>query len=65
MYSVLIAIFMLGFIFAMTLISYRLGQRKTDNPKLTAIIGCLLSLFPPFALIFVAVLAFKEDLDIV
>jgi hypothetical protein len=44
-------------------ISYRLGKKKTTNPKTVAFIGAALSLFPPFNLIFIAVLALKRDVS--
>jgi len=53
------------FLGTMTLISYKLGQLKTDNAKAAAITGFLLSFIPPFAVIYIAVLLLKEDVDIV
>lgn len=43
-------------------ISYYLGKRKTSTPILVAIIGGLLALIPLFGLIFIAVLALKQDI---
>ncbi|GAA77510.1 MULTISPECIES: hypothetical protein [unclassified Pseudoalteromonas] len=44
-------------------LSYYLGKRKTQNVKTTTFIGCLLSFIPPLGLIFVAVLALKNDVS--
>ncbi|GMM84469.1 hypothetical protein [Pseudoalteromonas sp. MTN2-4] len=44
-------------------ISYRLGIKKTTNPKTVAFVGAALSLFPLFGLIFIAVLALKSDVS--
>lgn len=42
-------------------LSFYLGKRKTQNVKTTTFIGFLLSFIPPLGLIFVAVLALKND----
>ena len=44
-------------------LSYYLGKRKTQNPKVTAVIGVLLSFIPPLALIYIAVLVLKNDVE--
>lgn len=44
-------------------LSYYLGKRKTQNVKPTTFIGFLLSFMPPLGLIFVAVLALKNDVS--
>ncbi len=44
-----------------TLISYRLGLTKSDNARVAALIGFLLSFLPPLALIYLVVLSLKED----
>ena len=54
-------IFILIPVFAV--ISYFLGKRKTSTPIRVAIIGGLLALVPLFGLIFIAVLAFKQDIE--
>ena len=51
----------LGFVILGTIISFKLGLTKTDNPRVTAFVGFLLSFFPPLGLIYLAVLALKED----
>ncbi|KZY42104.1 hypothetical protein A3733_04305 [Pseudoalteromonas shioyasakiensis] len=45
-------------------ISYYLGKRKTSTPIVVAVIGGLLALIPLFGLIFIAVLALKQDIEI-
>lgn len=54
-------IFILIPVFAV--ISYFLGKRKTSTPIKMAIIGGLLALIPLFGLIFIAVLALKQDIE--
>ncbi|AOW78713.1 hypothetical protein A3Q34_18850 [Colwellia sp. PAMC 20917] len=44
-------------------LSYYLGKRKTQNVKTTTFIGFLLSFIPPLGLIFLAVLALKNDVS--
>jgi Na+-driven multidrug efflux pump len=49
--------------FVITGLSFYLGKRKTQNVKITTFIGFLLSFMPPLGLIFVAVLALKNDVS--
>lgn len=65
MYSLIILILGIAFIVAVTTISYKLGLSKTENAKLAAGIGFLLSFLPPLALIYLAVLVFKEEVGTV
>ena len=44
-------------------ISYYLGKRKTSTPIVVAAIGGFLALIPLFGLIFIAVLALKQDIE--
>ena len=44
-------------------ISYYLGKRKTSTPIVVAVIGGFLALIPLFGLIFIAVLALKQDIE--
>ncbi|URQ85107.1 hypothetical protein J8Z28_10885 [Pseudoalteromonas sp. SCSIO 43088] len=44
-------------------ISYYLGKRKTSTPIVVAAIGDFLALIPLFGLIFIAVLALKQDIE--
>lgn len=43
-------------------VCYKLGKKKTTSPKAAGFTGALLSLFPPFNLVFVAVLVLKSDI---
>jgi len=43
--------------------SYYQARRKTNNPIFGTILGSILSFAPPFALIYLAFLLFKKDLE--
>lgn len=45
----------------MAVLSYYLGKRKTQTPKLAAFFGALLAFIPPFALLYIMVLIIKND----
>ncbi|MFT6991517.1 MAG: putative membrane protein YadS [Paraglaciecola sp.] len=47
----------------LALAGYYLGKRKTNNPRKTAVIGIFTALFPPFAVMFIIVLALRKDLS--
>lgn len=53
--------FFLLFIPVIGFLSYYLGKRKTQTPKLAAFFGVLLALIPPFALLYIVVLIIKND----
>ena len=61
MYSMLIPVVFALFVITVTIISYRLGQTKSDNARMAALIGFLLSFLPPLAMIYLVVLSLKED----
>ncbi|MCG9698079.1 hypothetical protein [Shewanella sp. Isolate11] len=44
-------------------LSYYLGMKKTGSPKISALIGFLLSIIPILGLIYVALLSMKPNLD--
>ncbi|MDC8831364.1 hypothetical protein [Alteromonas gilva] len=44
-------------------VSYYLGKRKTETPKLVAAIGFFSVMIPPLALIYLMVLVFKKDIN--
>lgn len=44
--------------------SYYLGRRKTQTPVLAALLGVVLAVIPPFALLYLLVLLFKKDLAV-
>ncbi|WP_448555059.1 hypothetical protein [Thalassotalea montiporae] len=43
-------------------LSYYFARRKTTSPKITAAVGALLSIVPILGLIYVALLALKDDI---
>ncbi|WP_241242387.1 hypothetical protein [Thalassotalea sp. G2M2-11] len=62
---IFIPIIAILYLIIITVLSYRLGKTKTDNPKMAAIIGFILACLPPFALIYLAVLVFKDEVSVV
>ena len=44
-------------------LSYYLGRRKTNNPKITSLLGVLLCITPPLNLVFLIVLTIKNDIS--
>lgn len=65
MFALILPLLAICFIIVVTGASYRLGKEKTHNAKMAAAVGFILSFFPPFAVIYLAVLVFREDVDIV
>lgn len=43
-------------------VSYKIGKRKSTMPGTLAFVGGCLALFPLFGLIYIALLALKQDL---
>lgn len=64
-YSLILPFAAVLYLAVMTYICYSLGLSKTEDAKKTAIIGLFLAIIPPFVLIYIIVLMFKEDTDIV
>ncbi|KUM51767.1 hypothetical protein [Rheinheimera sp. EpRS3] len=54
--------FFIFFIPLMGILSYYLGKRKTQTPKLATFFGILLAFIPPFALLYIMVLIIKNDI---
>jgi hypothetical protein len=54
-YVILFAVIMGG-------ICYYVGRRKTQTPVLSALLGALLSIMPPFGLVYLVALVLKKDL---
>jgi len=52
------------FIPIIVILSYYLGKRKTQTPKLATLIGLILAFIPPLALIYVAALVIKNDVRV-
>ena len=65
MFAAIILVGYVGLIGLITLMSFHLGKKKTENPKSTATIGFFLALMPVFGLVYLAVLALKEDVGTV
>lgn len=53
------------FIFALIMgaVCYYLGRRKTQTPVLASLLGVMLSILPPFGLVYLVVLVFKKDVS--
>ncbi|ALO44347.1 hypothetical protein [Pseudoalteromonas phenolica] len=45
------------------ILSYYLGKRKTNTPKIATLIGALLSFIPPLGLIYLVILVLKNDIN--
>jgi len=65
MWSVLLLVFFVLFISVVTWLSYFLGQTKTENAKVSGIIGFLLSFIPPLGLIYLVILSLKDEVSTV
>jgi hypothetical protein len=52
------------FVSTITWLSYKLGQTKTVNAKITCALGFILSFLPPLALLYVGFLAFRNDTNL-
>ncbi|NRQ40958.1 hypothetical protein HRH59_00015 [Rheinheimera sp. YQF-2] len=53
------------FIFALVMgaVCYYLGRRKTQTPVLAGLLGIVLSIIPPFGLVYLVVLVLKKDVS--
>lgn len=54
---------MFVFMVVVGILSYYLGRRKTHTPVLAGLLGIVLCFIPPFALIYLVVLALKKDVS--
>lgn len=52
---------MIVFILVVGALSYYLGRRKTQTPILAGLLGLVLSIIPPFGLVYLVVLVLKKD----
>ncbi|MBQ4858640.1 hypothetical protein [Pseudoalteromonas sp. MMG007] len=57
-----LAFFIMFCIPIFALISYKIGKSKSTMPGVLAFVGGCLAVFPLFGLIFIALLALKQDL---
>lgn len=53
--------FIIVFALIMGALCYYLGRRKTQTPVLTGLLGMMLSIIPPFGLVYLVVLVLKKD----
>ena len=59
--ATLLGEFIALFALIMGAVCYYLGRRKTQTPVLAGLLGVVLSLIPPFALVYFVVLLLKND----
>lgn len=59
--ATLLGEFIALFALIMGVVCYYLGRRKTQTPVLAGLLGVVLSLIPPFALVYFVVLLLKKD----
>lgn len=52
---------MFVFVLIVGALSYYLGRRKTQMPVLAGLLGIVLCIVPPFALVYLAILVLKKD----
>ncbi|MGI2124547.1 glycosyltransferase 87 family protein [Shewanella baltica] len=53
--------FAIVFALVMGALCYYLGRRKTQTPVLAGLLGVMLSIIPPFGLVYLVVLVLKKD----
>ena len=58
---VFVVLALLYFVVVVRLCDY-LGNRKTETPRICAVIGFFLAFVPPFLLIYLALLVLKDDI---
>ena len=51
------------FALIMGVVCYYLGRRKTQTPVLAGLLGVVLSIIPPFGLVYLVVLVLKKDVN--
>jgi hypothetical protein len=59
--ATLLGEFMIVFILVVGALSYYLGHRKTQTQILAGLLGLVLSIIPPFGLVYLVVLVLKKD----
>ena len=60
--ATLLGEFITLFALIMGAVCYYLGRRKTQTPVLAGLLGVILSILPPFGLVYLVVLVLKKDL---
>ena len=61
--ATLLGEFIVLFALVMGSVCYYLGRRKTQTPVLAGLLGLVLSIIPPFALVYLVVLVLKKDIN--
>lgn len=61
--ATLVGQFLSVFLPIAALLSFYLGKRKTNSPIIITIIGSLLAIIPPFALLYLAILSLKTNIQ--
>ena len=59
--ATLLGEFIALFALIMGVVCYYLGRRKTQTPVLAGLLGVVLSIIPPFGLVYLVVLVLKKD----
>ena len=59
--ATLLGEFIALFALIMGAVCYYLGRRKTQTPVLAGLLGVVLSIIPPFGLVYLVVLMLKKD----
>ncbi|GAA0662483.1 MULTISPECIES: hypothetical protein [Rheinheimera] len=59
--ATLVGQIMFVFVLVVGALSYYLGRRKTQTPVLAGLLGVVLCIIPPFALVYLVVLVLKKD----
>lgn len=59
--ATLVGQIMFVFVLVVGALSYYLARRKTQTPVLAGLLGVVLCIIPPFALVYLVVLVLKKD----
>ncbi|MBC3766215.1 hypothetical protein [Neptunicella marina] len=62
-FSVLVVLLLIFFSIFVSICSYNLGKRKTSTPKMAAVIGFVIGFVPILAMIYLAILLLKKDVN--
>lgn len=61
--ATLLGEFIALFALVMGAVCYYFGRRKTQAPVMTGLLGLVLSIIPPFGLVYLVVLVLKKDVS--
>ena len=62
--ATLVSEIMLVLLMVVGALSYYLGRRKTQTPVLAGLLGMVLCIIPPFALLYLVILVLKKDVGL-